>query len=603
MADNISVTEGSGKTVATDDVSGIQYQVVKLDVGGNGASSPVTDLATSAKQPALGTAGTASADVITIQGKSGMTKVLTTPDLPSGAATSAKQPALGSAGSASTDVITIQGIASGTVVPVSSASLPLPSGASTSANQITANTSLSSIDGKTPALGQTTKSGSVPITMASDPDIRPASGNITVVDSGTTTTVGFNNVNVYTGTATASSYVQQALNGASAFRASVSGTFVGTIQFEISVDGGTSWTTTGPIGSGTVYRVGSVTNIGHFYGDCAGATHVRARSIAFSSGPITIQFAITASPGIVKIDSPTSLADNTTGAQNTIQAASTGAPAATTTAIVTNLREGLPASSAKIGVVTTDQTTHGTTDLVAGDITKVAGSAISQGHGTAATAIRVELPTDGTGTVGLIAGSALVGKVGVDQTTPGTTNAISIAQVGSTTVVTGGVNGSQSVGGPTASGSSIAANPVTIGGQGKTSLPTAVSDGQVVNATLDKFGRQIVLPYGFRDLFGSQTTTITSSTSETTIVTAAASTFNDLTALIAINTSATATRIDFRNTTAGSVIFALYVPAGETRGIAWNAPAPQASVNTNWTATCGTSVSDVRIVAWSVQDK
>ena len=46
------------------------------------------------------------------------------------------------------------------------------------------------------------------------------------------------------------------------------------------------------------------------------------------------------------------------------------------------------------------------------------------GHGTAAAAMRVELPTDGTGVVGLIAGSAIVGKVGIDQTTPGTTNLV-----------------------------------------------------------------------------------------------------------------------------------------------------------------------------------
>lgn len=39
--------------------------------------------------------------------------------LPSGAATAAKQPALGTAGSASTDVITVQGIASGVALPVS----------------------------------------------------------------------------------------------------------------------------------------------------------------------------------------------------------------------------------------------------------------------------------------------------------------------------------------------------------------------------------------------------------------------------------------------------------------------------------------------------
>lgn len=77
----------------------------------------------------------------------------------------------------------------------------------------------------------------------------------------------------------------------------------------------------------------------------------------------------------------------------------------------------LAASANKIGVVTTDQTTHGTTDLVAADITKVAGAAIAQGHGTAATALRVELPTDGTGVVGLAAGAALVGIVSASQET------------------------------------------------------------------------------------------------------------------------------------------------------------------------------------------
>ena len=75
------------------------------------------------------------------------------------------------------------------------------------------------------------------------------------------------------------------------------------------------------------------------------------------------------------------------------------------------LNAALPAGSNVIGKVTTDQTTHGTTDLVAADITKVAGSAISQGHGTAASAIRVELPTDGTGMVGLAAGTNSIGTV------------------------------------------------------------------------------------------------------------------------------------------------------------------------------------------------
>lgn len=108
---------------------------------------------TAAKQPALGTAGTASTDVISVQGIASMTALKTDGSgvtqpvsaaslpLPSGAATAAKQPALGTAGSASTDVITVQGIASGTAQPISAASLPLPTGASTAAKQPALGTS------------------------------------------------------------------------------------------------------------------------------------------------------------------------------------------------------------------------------------------------------------------------------------------------------------------------------------------------------------------------------------------------------------------------------------------------------------------------------
>lgn len=60
--------------------------------------------------------------------------------------------------------------------PISAASLPLPTGASTSANQVTANASLASIDAGIPsALGQTTKSASMPVTVASDQEY-PYSG-------------------------------------------------------------------------------------------------------------------------------------------------------------------------------------------------------------------------------------------------------------------------------------------------------------------------------------------------------------------------------------------------------------------------------------------
>ena len=52
MADNVSVTPGAGTTIATDDVGGVQYQRVKLDLGGDGASAPVSG-AIPVSQPGL----------------------------------------------------------------------------------------------------------------------------------------------------------------------------------------------------------------------------------------------------------------------------------------------------------------------------------------------------------------------------------------------------------------------------------------------------------------------------------------------------------------------------------------------------------------------
>lgn len=95
----------------------------------------------------------------------------------------------------------------------------------------------------------------------------------------------------------------------------------------------------------------------------------------------------------------------------------------------------VPAGTNLIGKVSTDQTSHGTSDLVAADITKVAGAAVATGHGLAAGSVRVELPTDGTGVVGLNAGANLIGKVGIDQTTPGTTNAVYVSTSAYTSVV------------------------------------------------------------------------------------------------------------------------------------------------------------------------
>ncbi len=75
---------------------------------------------TNMKRFTVGTAGTASAQVVTVQGITSMTPLLATVTCAL-CSTAAKQPALGTAGTASSDVISVQGIASMTPLAVSQA--------------------------------------------------------------------------------------------------------------------------------------------------------------------------------------------------------------------------------------------------------------------------------------------------------------------------------------------------------------------------------------------------------------------------------------------------------------------------------------------------
>lgn len=223
--------------------------------------------------------------------------------------------------------------------------------------------------------------------------------------------------------------------------------------------------------------------------------------------------------------------------------------------------------------------------------------------GTSSNPVRTD-PTNATATV-LGAGSSIIGKTTTDQTTHGTTDLVAadITKIAGTAIVSGGVAGSQSVGGPTASGSSLAASPVTTGGLGKTANPTAITDGQVVNSLHDKLGKQVVVG-SLRDLKSNQKTTITSSTSETTIITADATNFLDLYGLIISNTSATASTVTIKDATSGTTRFILIVPAGDTRGfmLPEGGAHKQAANNNNWTATCGTSVASIEITALFVKN-
>jgi hypothetical protein len=115
--------------------------------------------------------------------------------------------------------------------------------------------------------------------------------------------------------------------------------------------------------------------------------------------------------------------------------------------------------------------------------------------------------------------------------------------------------------------------------------------------------RNVTTSSAARSLRARQFTTITSSTAETTIVSAIASTFNDLYGLVLANTSVTATEVTIRDTTGGNSALRFMVPIGGT--IVFTIPVdsaiPQTTVNTNWTAQCTTSVDSLKITSLYVK--
>lgn len=130
MADNTTLNAGTGgDVIASDDIAGVKYQRVKVTFGADGAAA---DVEATAPLPVSLTDGTDAALVtasgaLTVDG-SAVTQPVSAASLPlpTGAATAAKQPALGTAGTASADVLSVQGIASMTALVVDGSGVTQP---------------------------------------------------------------------------------------------------------------------------------------------------------------------------------------------------------------------------------------------------------------------------------------------------------------------------------------------------------------------------------------------------------------------------------------------------------------------------------------------
>jgi hypothetical protein len=149
-----------------------------------------------------------------------------------------------------------------------------------------------------------------PVTLA---DSRPTSGTISAADSASSTTSGQGSTSLITGTPTASSSVAQAISttgAASSGGLTITGTFVATLAIEASYDGGTTWIATSGLLRGTNVRLASVTAPAIVSLDLAGATNVRVRATAYTSGTPTVKFTASPASGMTKVLNAIQLADS-----------------------------------------------------------------------------------------------------------------------------------------------------------------------------------------------------------------------------------------------------------------------------------------------------
>lgn len=112
-------------------------------------------------------------------------------------------------------------------------------------------------------------------------------------------------------------------------------------------------------------------------------------------------------------------------------------------------------------------------------------------------------------------GTLIIGGVGIDQTTVGTTNAISLKYINTTAVVTGGLAGTLGVGGAVATNVAITDNPLNLGAQAIAAENTAVTATRKVQLVADLTGKLINLPYANPEngLNGEITSAMTGTTS------------------------------------------------------------------------------------------
>lgn len=344
-----------------------------------------------------------------------------------------------------------------------------------------------------------TDQSAIPVTML---DVAPANGTITAFDAATTTLVGANGQNFYTGTPTAGSAVVFTLN--SIENVTIQLNLLGgggPVVLEVSMDGGTFWVRP------NAYQISTQSYSTGFTApfiatlNVMGMTHVRARAITSWAGTGTIIARESINSRGVTIEDSLPPGANVIGGvtQNgtwTVTAAEDknyGTVGATTLRVASQI--GNATGSADFNAGATGAQTlrvaanQGAPNTAANGwftrLTDGTNNVAVKAASTAAVAADPSLVVALSPNSPLPAGSAIIGALVANQS-------VNHTQLNGSAAITGGVAGLMGVGGNVASAATDAGNPIKVGGVYNTTAPT-FTNGQRGDIQVDSRGRLVTI--------------------------------------------------------------------------------------------------------------
>lgn len=147
-------------------------------------------------------------------------------------------------------------------------------------------------------------------------------------------------------------------------------------------------------------------------------------------------------------------------------------------------------------------------------------------------------------------------------------------------------------------------NPLLSGGEARTTIPTAVADGDAVRAMHDDLGRSVIAPHAPRDLTVHQQTTITGTGETTILATGGAGVFRDLVHVIISNDdNNNEATVTIRDSSGGTIRLVLAAArSGGGASLTFPVPLKQATADNVWTAQLDATTTSIYITVIAVEN-